>query len=130
MGKKSKKIKTEKIDHVRMEEQFNNFQGLMHPMKEDPTLLLQRKLRQIQNKNGSDGLISNDNAFLVVVFLVIVLSHKDFFTAFGKGTGVSKAHISPLSITTYVSGNDQIEQKELPFSYSVQENDYQHGVRG
>ena len=108
------KIKTEKIDHIRMEEQFNNFQGFDAPDERRSNSSSSKKTSSSSNKKWlSDGLISNVQRLLVVVFLVIVLSHKDFFTAFGKGTGVSKAHISPLSITTRFLETTKLNKKNL-----------------
>lgn len=114
MGKKSKKIKTGKIDHVKMEQEFNNFQGF-DATDERRSNSSSKKTSSSNKKCLSETLISNVQRLLVVVFIVIVLSHKDFFTAFGKGTGVSKAHISPLSITTRFLETTKLNKKNYRF---------------
>jgi len=45
------------------------------------------------------------------IFFLAVLSRWDFFTAFGVGTGVSKAHISPMSVTVRASETLPFVQK-------------------
>eukprot|EP00940_MAST-03C_sp_MAST-3C-sp2_P003515 g3515.t1 len=51
-----------------------------------------------------------------IAFFGIIVSRKDFFSAFGVGTGISKAHVSPLSVTTrflhsnsFVKGNFKLK---------------------
>ena len=111
MPKKSKKIKGDKINHVVMEEEFNNFQGF-----EDQTASSSNNTTSNKKKKLlSDNVLSTLQRLLVVIFLLIVFTRKDFFTAFGTGTGVSKAHVSPLSVTTRFLETTKFNKKNYRF---------------